>query len=135
MNIAQDINDPKAFMMQNYKEKNEILMEWDKRTREGTASSESWMSQFSEVKSNYIECFSYQIGHAAVMVLAALIFDRMHALLLVFCSLFCLVASCHTIGWLLNSTSMESVPFETGIKSIALSLKKMKANSGESKLE
>ena len=135
MRIAQDTNDPKAFMMENYREKNELLMEWDRQTLAGTASGDAWMSQFSILQSDYLECIFYQIGHAALMSIAALMFDRMHTLLQVFCFLFCLVAGCHTIGWVLNSTSMESVPFETGIKSIALFLQKRKSKGQNTKLE
>ena len=132
MNLAQDMNDPKTFMMENYKEKNEILAEWDQRLLAGRAGSKSWMSQFSVVKNNSIECYACQIGHTVTMLLVAIIFDRLQTLLNVFGTLFCLVSGCHTIGWLLNSTSMESVPFETGIKSIALALQNRKSRAQNS---
>lgn len=124
LHLAQDTNDPKAFMMENYKEKNEIMMEWDRRMSAGTASGDAWMSQFSRIESNYLEGMLYQIGHAALIIATALFFRRTDTLLWVFCSLYCLVAGCHTIGFVLNSgsTSTESVPFETGIKSILLFL-------------
>lgn len=122
MNIAQNAKDPKRFMMENYKEKNEILAEWDKRTVAGTAGDKAWMSQFVKIESHQLECIFYQIAHAAVMIIVALCIGGLETLFKLFAVLFVLVSGCHTIGWMLNSTSMESVPFETGIKSIALAL-------------
>jgi hypothetical protein len=119
MHIAQDVKDPKQLMMENYKEKDAILAEWDKRVAAGTAADKDWMFQFEQVESHQLEGILYQVAHAAVLVLIGLGFDRLDVLFSLCAVLFGLVSSCHTIGWLLNSTSMESVPFETGIKSIA----------------
>ncbi|KAL7513848.1 hypothetical protein ACHAXN_012477 [Cyclotella atomus] len=119
MHIAQDVKDPKQLMMENYKEKDAILAEWDKRVAAGTAADKDWMFQFEQVQSHQLEGILYQVAHAAVLVLIGLGFDRLDVLFSLCAVLFGLVSSCHTIGWLLNSTSMESVPFETGIKSIA----------------
>lgn len=123
LHIARDTNDPKAFMMENYKEKNELMLEWDRQTAAHGEKlldpGSTWMSQFTIIKSNYTECILYQIGHAAMMTICALTSDCMQTLPHYFFFVFCMVAGCHTIGWVLNSTSTESVPFETGIKSIA----------------
>jgi hypothetical protein len=119
MHIAQDVKDPKQLKMENYKEKDAILAEWDKRVAAGTAADKDWMFQFEQVESHQLEGILYQVAHAAVLVLIGLGFDRLDVLFSLCAVLFGLVSSCHTIGWLLNSTSMESVPFETGIKSIA----------------
>jgi hypothetical protein len=35
-----------------------------------------------------------------------------------FFGIFSCVAITHTVGWLVNESSMESVPFETGIKAL-----------------
>ena len=118
LHIAQDTKDPKRFMMNNYQEKDEILAEWDKQLS-GTSPSKAWMSQFTQIQSNYKECVAYQLGHTALMIVVAILFGHLYTLFHVFGSLFCLVAGCHTVGWALNSTSMDSVPFETGIKAIA----------------
>lgn len=126
------MDDPKAFMMENYKEKNELLKEWDRQIAEGTAGGDAWMAQFTHLQSNRMECVLYQAGHLALMILTAVVFDRLRALLQTGFALFCLVAGCHTVGWALNSTSMESVPFETGIKSIALSLEKRRCKDVKS---
>jgi hypothetical protein len=129
MHIAQDMNEPKQFMMENYKEKNAILAEWDKQIAAGTAGAKAWMSQFELCETHKLECIVYQIAHALVMIIVALGLDRLGTLVKLFTVMFGLVSGCHTLGWLLNSTSMESVPFETGIKSIALAMQKWKGSS------
>jgi len=122
LHIAQGMHDPKAVMMENYKEKNELMLKWDRQTavygKKLLDPGSTWMSQFTIIKSNYVECILYQIGHVAMMTLCALMFNCMQRMLHCFFFLFCMVAGCHTIGWILNSSSMESVPFETGIKSV-----------------
>jgi len=118
LNIAQDLNDPKAFMMENYKEKDELLRAWDHQTSAGTASSEAWMSQFDVIQNSYLECALYQVGHVFLMLGVAMMFDCVHMLFNFGFLLFCLVAGSHTVGWILGSTSMESIPFETCIKAV-----------------
>ena len=121
MALSQDITNPKAFMMENYKEKNDILKEWDRQISAGTADSDAWKSQFTAIESNRLECILYQIGHAVLMTAAASIFNCTQIYYQVFACLFFLVAGCHTLGWVLNYPSMESVPFETAIKAVLLS--------------
>ena len=98
-------------MMTNYKEKNELMTEWDRQIsshgRKLLDPGSPWMSQFTLVTNNYTECARAQAAHAA---LVCAVF-RGRAVVCLF-YLFCLVSGCHTIGWVLNSTSMESVPFE-----------------------
>ena len=118
MEIAQDMSDPKAIFLENYKEKDSILKKWDEHLLAGTANSESWMAQFTPIGSNRVEFIMYQIGHTLLMLVLGIIFGRLHDLTLAFGILFLLVASCHTIGSKLNSTSMESVPLETFFKAI-----------------
>jgi hypothetical protein len=123
---TQARNDAKTFMMENYSEKNQLMMEWDRQTLAGTASSEGWQSQFSLLKCNLLECIVYQICHAGLIIFVAIKLDCLRTLLHICGFLFGLVASCYTIGWAMGN-SMESVPFETGIKSIALALQTMKS--------
>jgi hypothetical protein len=52
INIAQFTNNPKACMMDDYKEKNELFVEWDRQIAAGTASSDDWMSQFLLIRCN-----------------------------------------------------------------------------------
>ena len=125
MNITKDMKDPKQVMLENYKEKDAILAEWDKQTSAGTAADKFWMSQFEQIETHRLEGILYQIAHAAVMTTFALWCGRLDVLFNAFGVLFGLVSGCHTIGWLINSTSMESVPFETGIKAFAMWLENL----------
>ena len=132
MEIAQDISDPKRLFLENYKEKDNILKKWDEHLS-GTANSESWMNQFTRIESNRLTFVMYQISHTLLMVVLGIIFGRLHDLTMAFGILFLLVASCHTIGSTLSRSSMESVPFETGIKAIvACCLKAKTQKKGKS---
>lgn len=118
MDIAQDMSDPKAIFLENYREKDEILKKWDEHLQAGTAKSDSWMAQFAPIESNRLEYALYQSSHTLLMLVLGIVLGRLNELAMAFGVLFLLVTSCHTIGSTLNSTSMESVPFETGIKAI-----------------
>ena len=132
MEIAQDVSDPKTIFLENYKEKDTILKKWDELLSAGTANSESWMAQFTPIESNHLEYAIYQIIHTLLMIAIGITFDRLGALAWAFGILFFSVASCHTIGSALNSTSMESVPFETGIKAVVAYWLNAKAQKGKS---
>ena len=116
--IPQDLNDPKALMLQNYKEKNEILLEWDMHTLAGTATGEAWMDQFDLIQSNRSECLLSLGSHAVLIILSAGAFGQLGNLCSAFGFLYLFVVGLHTLGWIMGGTSKESVPFETGIKSI-----------------
>ena len=81
---------------------------------------------FDVIQNSYLECTLYQVGHAFLMLGVAMMFDCVHMLFKFGFLLFCLVAGSHTVGWILGSTSMESVPFETCIKSVARALSSKK---------
>ena len=132
MEVAQDMSDPKAIFLENYKEKDSILKKWDEHLLAGTANSESWMAQFTPIESNRLEFVMYQIGHTLLVLVLGIIFGRLHDLTIAFFILFLLVTSCHTIGSTLNSTSMESVPFETGIKAVVACWLKAKTQKRKS---
>ena len=112
-------SDPKMIFLENYREKDSLLRKWDEQLLAGTASGDSWMSQFSAIESNHFDYWLYQISHTLLMIVIGIFFDRLDTLAWVFGVLSFIVSSCHSIGWALNSTSMESVPMETGIKAIA----------------
>ncbi len=118
IDIAQDLSDPKAIFLENYKEKDNILKKWDEHLLAGTANSDSWMAQFAPIESKRLTYILYQSCHTLLMFVIGIVFGRLNELAVAFGILFLLVTSCHTIGSTLNSTSMESVPFETGIKAI-----------------
>jgi hypothetical protein len=116
-------------MMGAHKEKNNLLVEWDRQTAAGTASSDDWMSQFLLIKCNYFKCsIAYQFVHTLTLSYAQGSLGWLCTLLVqITSSFFYLVTSCHTTrSWLLQVTSMESVPFETGIKSMSLLLQRRK---------
>lgn len=128
IDVTQARNDAKKFMMENYNEKNQLMMEWERQTLAGTNTSQAWMSQYTAINCSLLECVAYQLGHAALILFVAYnISGGLHALLQISTSLFCLVAICYTIGWVMGN-SFESVPFETGIKSVvsAFQMKKSK---------
>lgn len=127
-------SDPKQSMLENYKEKDAILAEWDQRTLNGTAQNKDWMSQFERLEPHRLEGIMYQIAHALVMITVALGCGQLNTLFMLFVVMFVMVGGCHTIGWVLNSTSMESVPFETGIKSIAIFLQNWKGKEESTKV-
>lgn len=109
----------RTLMLQNYKEKNEILMEWDMHTLAGTATGEAWMDQFDLIQSNKSECFLSLISHAVLVIVFGRAFGLLGNLVNAFGVLYLFVVGLHTLGWVIgDSTSKESVPFETGIKSI-----------------
>jgi len=118
IDIAQDLSDPKAIFLENYKEKDNILKKWDEHLLAGTANSDSWMAQFAPIESNRLEYIFSLSCHTLLMFVIGIVFGKLNELAVAFGILFLLVTSCHTIGSTLNSTSMESVPFETGIKAI-----------------
>eukprot|EP00957_Ditylum_brightwellii_P109811 8375249-Ditylum_brightwellii.AAC.1 len=108
--------------MTDYERKDKMLSMWDKfmlgEQQTQSAEKASWMSQFTAIDMNVKSALLYQLLHAIVMFAAASLCGCMDKLLLSIKILFVTVASCHTLGWVMNSTSMESVPFETGIKGI-----------------
>lgn len=131
IDVTKAREDAKKFMMENYYEKNQIMMEWDRQTltsmSTGTEGSEAWLAQFSAIKCDLLECVTYQLGHAVLIIFVAIImFDGLRTLVQINVILFCLVTTCYSIGWAMGN-SMESVPFETGIKTIAIALQARKS--------
>ena len=53
--VSKDTKDPKQVMLENYKEKDAILAEWDKQTAAGTFTDKSWMSQFEQIETHRLE--------------------------------------------------------------------------------
>jgi len=117
-----NVPDLKKVLMTDYERKDKMLSMWDKfmlgEQQTQSAEKASWMSQFTAIDMNVKSALLYQLLHAIVMFAAASLCGCMDKLLLSIKILFVTVASCHTLGWVMNSTSMESVPFETGIKGI-----------------
>lgn len=77
------------------------------------------MDQFDLIQSNKSECFLSLISHAVLVIVFGCAFGLLGNLANAFGVLYLFVVGLHTLGWVIgDSTSKESVPFETGIKSI-----------------
>ena len=63
-----------------------------------------------------------QLFHAVQVYLFVSYFGFLSVFLKFFAGFYCFIAASHTFGWLMNGTSMESVPFETGIKAVLMKL-------------
>ena len=115
--IDGDKFDAKARLMEEYVWKDSILAKWDTHLEKGIPKD--WISsQFIEVERNYRDIAINHLSHVVVMSAFLFAFDVVNQFIKVFYGIFCCVAFTHTFGWLVNESSMESVPFETGIKAL-----------------
>ncbi len=113
--------DAKATLMQEYAWKDSVLAKWEEvlqKQQKQENPQDDLASQFTEVERNCKEVLINHIAHIAVMVASLAAVDLAHLLVKVYCWVFFSVAFTHTVGWLVNESSMESVPFETGIKAL-----------------
>jgi hypothetical protein len=108
--------DSKAVLMTEYEWKDSVIADWERRLDEGNIE---WHSQFTKVDGSVKDILINHVLHILAMLLTVKIigFTVCHFLQL-FVGLFGIITFTHTIGCLVNSTSMESVPFETGIKAL-----------------
>jgi hypothetical protein len=123
--------DAKAQLMEEYAWKDSILEQWDKHLQNGLPIG--WLSQFTTVKMNQLENFLSHLYHIIAMISFALVFDVLNIMKKTFLGIFICVACTHTIGWLANESSMESVPFETGIKAFITFLVSMQKQRNDCK--
>jgi len=115
----------KSILMAEYEWKDSILAEWEMRLKGGGAGS-VWLSQFIEVKGSQAEIMMSHISHLIAILFVANYLQRTPQLMQLFLGMYCAIGLCHTIGWFVNATSMESVPFETCIKAFLVSYSKKK---------
>lgn len=106
--------DAKEALMEEYLWKDSILAQWDEHLKGGNLSNS--FAQFTEVEKNRNETLTNHLLHVIVMVGMSITFNVLDVLIKMFCWIFVCVSFTHTAGWLVNESSMESVPFETGIK-------------------
>ena len=106
--------DAKAVLMADYELKNSVLAEWE--TRLANNEDTRWKAEFFEANGCKKEIMFNHLAHAFIIVVTTMVFGYQTQILKIFFGVFCCVASTHTFGWMVNETSMESVPFETGIK-------------------
>jgi len=119
--------DAKTVLMNDYVWKDSVLAAWEKRLSNNNNKSNDngnendndgkWMEQFTPVEASKRDVLMSHLTHGFLMTGAAVAFGRFSLLLQMFAWIFCCISITHTIGWFfVNKTSMESVPFETGIK-------------------
>jgi len=121
MQFTSTPSDAKSILMAEYGWKDSVLAKWEKRLKERKNGSR-WISQFVEVKGSQTWTILNQIAHLIAILLTANSLGRTSQSVLLFLVMYCAIGLCHTIGWFINATSMESVPFETFIKAVLIFL-------------
>jgi len=120
--------DAKKYLFLDYQRKDKLLSNWDIQIAKDI---DTFSSKFTILNKNKSDAVFAHIYHGVMMVGMSMWFGQAELLVRSFFILLFLVCACHTFGWMMNSTSMESVPFETGIKAALIYLSKKK--SGKSK--
>ena len=111
-----EIFDPKSVLMAEYEWKDTVIADCEKLLDEGNIE---WHSQFTKVEGSIKEVYINHVLHILAILLTVKVTGfKIFQFLHLFFGLFCVITMTHTIGCFVNSTSMESVPFETGIKAI-----------------
>ena len=103
-------DDVKTIMMEDYRRKDNLLKSWH--------NCKPDRNKFEEVHTDALRVAIIQITHAVLMLSLASYFDRISLLVKICFGLFTVITWGHTLGWIITGTSMESLPFETGIKAI-----------------
>lgn len=111
-------SDIKTIMMQDYVRKDNILREWHGLLKAGKL--DELKSRFTEFKSNFWSAQVIQALHGLQLYLFASYFDITSQIARSVTYMFFFIAISHTLGWIMNGTSMESVPFETSIKAVLM---------------
>ncbi|GMH70283.1 hypothetical protein TrRE_jg10717 [Triparma retinervis] len=119
LNFKAD-SDIKTIMMQDYVRKDNLLREWHNLLKAGKL--DEMKSRFTQFKSNFWSAQFVQVLHGLQLYLFASYFDVIPQLVRGVTYMFLFIAFSHTLGWIMNGTSMESVPFETGIKAVLMKL-------------
>mmetsp|Transcript_12288 Transcript_12288/g.14297 ORF Transcript_12288/g.14297 Transcript_12288/m.14297 type:complete len:442 (-) Transcript_12288:77-1402(-) len=107
--------DAKACLMNEYIWKDGVIAEWEERLEQNTVDAE-WISQFTQVGGEFKDIVFSHLYHVAVMIFPLITLNCIYPFLKLVVWIFCVIALTHTMGWYVNTSSMESVPFETGIK-------------------
>jgi len=106
----------KMLLMNDYKRKDELLAKWHRQLTHQGMERDAWSSRFTLLEADTFGAALSQLLHGIVKAAMAVYFRCVETLLMWFILTFLAVSSCHTFGWFMNASSMESVPFETGIK-------------------
>jgi hypothetical protein len=111
-------SDIKTIMMKDYERKNALLKKWHGMLKEG--KREEFEALFPAFKPHFWHAQLIQAMHGLQIYLFMSLFGVWPQFLKFATYFFVLIAVSHTIGSFLNTTSMESVPFETAIKAILM---------------
>jgi len=74
--------------------------------------------QYTKLEVDKLDIILNHILHATIILVISSYLGHLSLLKKVCTGMFWCLATMHTIGWLANQSSMESVPFETGIKAV-----------------
>ncbi len=108
--------DAKARLMEEYAWKDSILSQWDKLLQKDIPQDGG--AKFTFVETDKKEVLMSHLYHLILMVSILSSLNMMQQFTKVCQCIFLSVSITHTLGWLVNKSSMESVPFETGIKAL-----------------
>jgi hypothetical protein len=111
-------SDIKTIMMKDYERKNALLKKWHGMLEGG--KREQFEAQFPAFKPHFWNAQLIQFLHAAQIIAFRSFFGVLSGFFKYAAGLFSLICLSHTIGTLMNTTSMESVPFETAIKAVLM---------------
>lgn len=132
-------DDVKKILMNDYRRKDWVLRTWDKQLKHGLVE-QTWTSQYREVISDKQELLVYHSLHAVLIFITAFSFGITRFLIKFMGYLFLVIMCGHIIGTRMSSASIESVPFETCIKSISIfslklieKIRRMKGRIGKKK--
>ena len=110
----------KKIMMEDYKRKDDKLREWHKLLKAG--KKKEFEKQFETFVPHFWDAQLHQVAHALSIFALCHFLGVTYGFLKFACCVFAAVAGGHTLGWFMNATSMESVPFETAIKGVMMVL-------------
>eukprot|EP00518_Triparma_eleuthera_P005762 CAMPEP_0182464438 /NCGR_PEP_ID=MMETSP1319-20130603/8646_1 /TAXON_ID=172717 /ORGANISM="Bolidomonas pacifica, Strain RCC208" /LENGTH=437 /DNA_ID=CAMNT_0024664081 /DNA_START=83 /DNA_END=1396 /DNA_ORIENTATION=- len=113
-------DDIKKIMMEDYVRKDALMAAWHRALEEKGA--EDFKGGFQVTQANVLEMNVAQLMHALIMIGLAHSLNLLPSFFNFCTALYLIIAFCHTLGWMMNGTSMESVPFESGIKAIVMFL-------------
>ena len=119
-------SDTRTLLMDEYKWKDFVLSKFDTNLTENRNVKDTEKQKLSLLEMNHSEVIASHILHAFVIVSSSIYLGVCYHLCHFFVGLFCVLSSFHTLGLILSSTSMDSVPFETGIKGTIMLIKKLK---------
>ena len=110
--------DTRTILMMDNAWKDSVLEKWESFL-EKKPGYLSMTSKFEEIKYNKRELLINHFAHFFLMITISYFIGWNNNLFRSFFILFCIITTVHTLGWVANSSSMESVPFETGVKAVA----------------